>query len=61
MVFQASKWSDTVISALSRFVKAMGGSLSLVAEFPERKLVVISGIGEIEEDLRQKRHHVTRI
>ena len=36
--------SDLLLSTLRRTVEAMGGSLSLVAEFPDRTPVVLSGI-----------------
>ncbi len=36
--------SDLLLSTLRRTVEAMGGSLSLVAEFPDRAPVVLSGI-----------------
>jgi transcriptional regulator with XRE-family HTH domain len=40
--------SDLLLSTLRRTVEAMGGSLSLVAEFPDRDPVVLSGIAEDE-------------
>lgn len=36
--------SDLLLSTLRRTVKAMGGSLSLVASFPDRPPVEIAGI-----------------
>src|ERR1700733_12622005 len=44
--------SDLLLSTLRKTVEAMGGSLSLVAEFPDRRPVVLSGIAE--EDPRPK-------
>jgi transcriptional regulator with XRE-family HTH domain len=38
--------SDLLLSTLRKTVKAMGGSLSLVAEFPDRAPVVLSGIAD---------------
>lgn len=38
--------SDLLLSTLRKTVKAMGGDLSLVAEFPDRAPVVLSGIAE---------------
>jgi transcriptional regulator with XRE-family HTH domain len=38
--------SDLLLSTLRRTVEAMGGSLSLVAEFLDRAPVVLSGIAE---------------
>jgi DNA-binding XRE family transcriptional regulator len=37
--------SDLLLSTLRKTVRAMGGNLSLVAEFPDRAPVVLSGIG----------------
>lgn len=51
-VSRLEKRSDLLLSTLRKTVKAMGGNLSLVAEFPDRDPVVLSGIAE--EDLRLK-------
>lgn len=42
--------SDLLISTLRSYVEAMGGRLSLVAEFPDRKPVVLSGIAALDTD-----------
>jgi transcriptional regulator with XRE-family HTH domain len=47
-VSKLEKRADLMISTLRKTVEAMGGSLSLVAEFPDRKPVVLSGIAEVE-------------
>ncbi|HWZ32871.1 MAG TPA: hypothetical protein VNX18_16130 [Bryobacteraceae bacterium] len=61
-VSRLEKRSDTLISTLSRYVKAVGGNLTLVAEFPNRRPVVISGIGDIEEAHRgNKNRHVRSV
>jgi hypothetical protein len=39
--------SDLRISTLRGYVEAMGGRLSLVAEFPNRPPIVLTGIGPI--------------
>ena len=44
-VSRLEKRNDLLLSTLRKTVEAMGGSLSLVAEFPDRKPVVLSGIG----------------
>jgi hypothetical protein len=49
-VSKLEKRSDILLSTLRKAVTAMGGSLSLVAEFPDRNPVVLSGISEIEPD-----------
>lgn len=38
--------SDLLLSTLRKTVKAMGGNLSIVAEFPDRAPVVLSGIAQ---------------
>jgi DNA-binding XRE family transcriptional regulator len=45
-VSRLEKRSDLLLSTLRKTVKAMGGNLSLVAEFPDRAPVVLSGIVE---------------
>ena len=44
-VSRLEKRSDLLLSTLRKTVEAMGGTLSLVAEFPDRAPVVLSGIG----------------
>ena len=45
-VSKIEKRSDLLISTLRGYVEAMGGHLSLVAEFPDREPIVLSGIAE---------------
>jgi transcriptional regulator with XRE-family HTH domain len=40
--------SDLLISTLRGYVEAMGGRLSLVAEFPNQDPVILAGISAIE-------------
>jgi DNA-directed RNA polymerase specialized sigma subunit len=47
-VSRLEKRSDFLLSTLRKTVEAMGGNLSLVAEFPDRDPVVLSGIAEVE-------------
>lgn len=47
-VSRLEKRSDLLLSTLRKTIEAMGGSLSLVAEFPDRAPVVLSGIAEDE-------------
>ena len=47
-VSRLEKRSDLLLSTLRKSVEAMGGNLSLVAEFPDREPVVLSGIAEVE-------------
>ena len=48
-VSRIEKRSDLLISTLSGYVEAMGGKLSLVAEFPDRPPVTLAGIAALEE------------
>src|SRR5579872_5969411 len=45
-VSRLEKRRDLLLSTLRKTVEAMGGNLSLVAEFPDREPVVLSGIAE---------------
>ena len=45
-VSRLEKRSDLLLSTLRNSVEAMGGHLSLVAEFPDRAPIVLSGIAE---------------
>src|ERR1700676_2663288 len=45
-VSKLEKRADLRISTLRKTIEAMGGRLSLVAEFPDRDPVVLSGIAE---------------
>jgi DNA-binding XRE family transcriptional regulator len=56
-VSKIEKRSDLLISTLRGYVEAMGGQLSLVAEFPDREPVVLSGIGEEGPDPKPKKKH----
>ena len=51
-VSRLEKRSDLLLSTLRKTVAAMGGNLSLVAEFPDRAPVVLSGIAEEEPALK---------
>jgi len=46
-VSKLEKRADLMISTLRKTVEAMGGNLSLVAEFPDREPVVLAGIAEV--------------
>lgn len=45
-VSRLEKRSDLLLSTLRKTVEAMGGNLSLVAQFPDRPPVVLSGVAE---------------
>src|SRR5207244_10530598 len=57
-VSRLEKRSDLLLSTLRKTVKAMGGNLSLVAEFPDRAPVVLAGIaGDDSESKPKSRKH----
>ena len=58
-VSRLEKRSDLLLSTLRKTVEAMGGNLSLVAEFPDRAPVILSGIAE--EDPRPKTTNRKRV
>jgi len=61
-VSKLEKRADLMISTLRKTVEAMGGALSLVAEFPDREPVVLSGFAEEEPEQKaagRKHAHVS--
>ena len=46
-VSRIEKRSDFLLSTLRSYVEAMGGQLRLVAEFPDRKPVLIAGLDSL--------------
>ena len=56
-VSKIEKRSDLLISTLRDYVKAMGGQLSLVVEFPDREPVILSGIAEVALEPKPVRRH----
>jgi len=48
-VSEIEKRTDMHISTLRRSIEALGGKLSLVAEFPDRNPVALSGISSLDE------------
>jgi DNA-binding XRE family transcriptional regulator len=51
--------SDMLLSTLAGYVKAMGGDLKLVVQFPDRAPVTIAQLADVFEPLRSKRAAVT--
>jgi len=56
-VSRLEKRSDLLLSTLRKTVEAMGGNLSLIAEFPDRAPVVLSGIAETALRASGRRRH----
>jgi DNA-binding XRE family transcriptional regulator len=54
-VSRLEKRTDLLLSTLRKSVEAMGGHLSLIAEFPDRKPVVLAGIADVPEAYDAKR------
>jgi transcriptional regulator with XRE-family HTH domain len=59
-VSRLEKRSDLLLSTLRKTVEAMGGSLSLVAEFPDRPPVVLSGISEGQSSFKLRARNQVR-
>ena len=54
-VSRIEKRSDLLLSTLSGYVEAIGGTLRLVAEFPDRPPIALTGIAALDkEDLPTK-------
>ena len=53
-VSRLEKRSDLLLSTLRKTVQALGGNLSLVAEFPDRAPVVLSALAEDHKPSRRK-------
>ena len=56
-VSRLEKRSDLLLSTLRNYVEAVGGRLSLIAEFPDRKPVRISGFNSILSREEEERKH----
>ncbi len=54
-ISKLEKRADLMISTLRKTVEAMGGNLSLIAEFPDRAPVVLSGIAEERQAGKSRR------
>ena len=64
-ISRLEKRSDLLISTLRSYVEAMGGSLSLIAEFPDRQPVILAGLATIDTEpsssIRQQPGHPDRL
>jgi len=47
-VCKLERRSDLLLSTLRSYIEAMGGKLTILAEFPKQKPVVLSGIAALE-------------
>lgn len=53
-ISEIEKRTDMHISTLRRSIEAMGGTLSLVAEFPDRAPVMLAGISALDSSSPQE-------
>jgi hypothetical protein len=49
-ISEIEKRTDMHISTLRRQIEAMGGSLALIAIFPDRRPVMLAGISDLDPD-----------
>jgi transcriptional regulator with XRE-family HTH domain len=56
-VSRLEKRSDLLLSTLRKTVKAMGGDLRIVAEFPDRAPVLLSELSEHDPPRKSSRRH----
>ncbi len=59
-VSRLEKRSDLLLSTLRKAVRAMGGDLRLVAAFPDREPIVLSGIADADTKAMSAGHKRTR-
>ena len=53
-VSKLEKRTDLLLSTLTNYVHAMGGELKLIAEFPDRPPVALSGLADLEQNEDKK-------
>lgn len=54
-VAKYERQSDLLLSTLTSYIRAMGGSLKLMVEFPGSAPVALDGLGDTEEPSRRRR------
>lgn len=54
-VAKYERQSDLLLSTLTSYVRAMGGDLKLMVEFPGKAPVALEGLGEMDEPLQGRR------
>ena len=59
-VSRLEKRSDLLLSTLRSYVEAMGGKLTLVAEFPGSRPVAVTGFDEMAEERPARRRKARR-
>jgi transcriptional regulator with XRE-family HTH domain len=58
-VAKYERQSDLLLSTLTSYVRAMGGSLKLMVEFPGKAPVALEGLGDTEEPSHRRRGRET--
>ena len=53
-VAKYERQSDLLLSTLTSYVRAMGGNLKLMVEFPGKAPIALEGLGETEEPRRHR-------
>jgi transcriptional regulator with XRE-family HTH domain len=56
-VSRLEKRSDLLLSTIQKTVKAMGGDVRILAEFPDRAPVLVSGLSETDAPRKSSRRH----
>ena len=54
-ISRLEKRTDLHISTLKGYISALGGGLRLIAEFPDRPPIELTGLGDLEEEVPPKR------
>ena len=58
-VAKYERQSDLLLSTLTSYVRAMGGSLTLMVEFPGKTPIALEGLGDTEEPSSRRRGRET--
>jgi len=53
-VSRIEKRTDLLVSTLRSYIEAMGGELHIVAQFPDREPILLSGFAAMESERRTK-------
>jgi transcriptional regulator with XRE-family HTH domain len=54
-VAKYERQSDLLLSTLTSYVRAMGGNLKLMVEFPGKAPIALEGLGDTDEPRRRRR------
>ena len=59
-ISRIEKRSDLLLSTLQEYVHALGGKLSLVAEFGDRAPIILAGFGDLPSKPRRSRRRMSK-